>query len=177
LEELSNYRMDNRTKEQFIDDIRKGTERERLAITLFKHYVRREFSFTGDIKENGVDMTGDFIEEDGKVTTGADYSIGKNELPLEVKTSVGHNSVIYLKSRQIDAYIKQGASILYVNGIEGDVPAFTLWTVEDLKQMKRTLEPTTPPGKVNGGKLSYRVVASDYRWSTFGGRERKYARY
>jgi hypothetical protein len=174
---VENYRMDSRTKEQFIQDIKVGNERERLAVTLFKNYLRREFGFTGDIKENGVDMTGDFIEDDKKVTTGADYVVGVAELPMEVKTSTGHNVDIYLKVKQIDAYIRQGASILYVNGIERDIPAFTFWTVEDLKEMRRTLEKVTPPNNINGGKLSYKIDALKYEWSTFGGRKKKYVRY
>jgi hypothetical protein len=172
---VENYRMDNRTKEQFIQDIKKGNERERLAITLFKHFLKREFGFTGDIVENGVDMTGDFIEDTKQVTTGADYMVGNN--PLEVKTSTGHNTTIYLKVKQVDSYIRQGASVLYVNGIERDIPAFTFWTVEDLKEMKRTLEKETPPNNINGGKLSYKVDAMNYEWRQFNGKEKKYVKY
>jgi hypothetical protein len=171
---MENYRMDNRTKEQFIQDIRKGNERERLAITLFKHYLRRELGFTGSIDENGVDMSGDFIENEKAVSTGADYKV--NGQLLEVKTSTGHNTMIYLKVKQIDAYIRQGASILYVNGIERDIPSFTFWTVEDLKEMKRTLEKVTPPNNINGGKLSYKVDALKYEWRQFNGKEKKYVR-
>jgi hypothetical protein len=172
---LENYRMDSRTKEQFIQDIKVGNERERLAITLFKSYLRREFGFTGSIDENGVDMSGDFIEDVKQVTTGADYKV--NGKPLEVKTSTGHNTNIYLKVKQLDAYIRQGASILYVNGIERDFPAFTFWTVEDLKEMKATLEKETPPNNINGGKLSYKVDALKYEWRQFNGKEKKYVRY
>jgi hypothetical protein len=174
---VENYRMDNRTKEQFIQDIKVGNERERLAVSLFRHYLRREFGFTGDIKENGVDMTGDFIEDVKNVNTGADYVVGVAELPMEVKTSTGHSVDIYLKVKQIDSYIRQGASLLYVNGIERDIPAFTFWTVEDLKEMKRTLTAEIPPKNINGGKLSYKIDALKYEWETFGGRKKKYVRY
>jgi hypothetical protein len=169
--------MDYRTKEQFIQDIKSGNGRERLAVTLFKYYLRREFGFTDDIVENGVDMTGDFIEDDKQVNTGADYVVGAAQLPLEVKTSTGHNTTIYLKVKQVNSYISQGASILYVNGIERDVPAFTLWTVEDLKEMKLKCEQVIPPNNVNGGKLSYKIDALDYFWSTFSGKEKRYVKF
>lgn len=172
------YRMDNRTEEQFAQDIKKGTERERLAISLFRHYLRRELGFTGDISENGVDMTGDFIADESKVSAGADYLVGENKLPLEVKTSANHTSTIYLKVRQIDSYIKQGASLLYVNGIDsfdGSIPAFTFFTLEDLKRLKRTAHMVHPMSK-NGGKLSYELDVKTLEWFTFGGKVKKYGK-
>lgn len=174
---MNNYRMDSRTQEQFEKDIQKGNERERLAITLFKSYLKREYGFTGEIKETGCDMSGAFIEDMKQVSTGADYSVGEAELPLEVKTSVGHNTTIYLKAKQIDSYIKQGASILYVNGIERNIPAFTLWTVEDLVEMKETLTKVIPPKNINGGKESYQIDALNYEWRTFAGKVKTYVKY
>lgn len=164
--------MDGRSQEQFIQDIQKGNDRERLAITLFKSFLRREFGSEIVIEENGVDMSGDFIQDARKVTAEADYKVN-GEL-MEVKTGSGHSRNIYLKVRQVDSYIKQNASLLYVNGINSQVPAFTFWTVEELKEMKRTMKGVTPPGTVNGGKLSYRLDASDYEWLTFNGKERRY---
>jgi hypothetical protein len=172
---MENYRMDGRTKEQFIEDIKKGNERERLAITLFRHYLRRDHGFTGDIIENGVDMTGDFIEDVKKVKADADYKVGKAELPLEVKTSAGHSMTIYLKERQVKSYIRQNACLLYVNGIE-EIACFTFFTVEDLKEIVRTQTPVTPH-KANGGKLSYKLDARELEWRTFGGKVKKYVRY
>lgn len=172
------YRMDSRTKEQFIADIERGNSRERLAISLFKSFLRNEFGLTGEISENGCDMSGEFIEDISKVSSGADYAVGKNKLPLEVKTSSGHTTTIYMNVKQVDSYIRQGASVLYVNGIERDVPAFTFWTVEDLKQIKRTCEKVIPPNNVNGGKESYKINALKYSWLTFAGKEKKnYVRF
>jgi hypothetical protein len=173
----NSYRMDFRSKDQFIQDIEKGNARERLAITLFKNYLIREFGFTGEITENGCDMSGEFIEDMQNVSSGADYVFGNNKLPLEVKTSTGHNTTIFLKVKQINSYIRQGASVLYVNGIERDFPAFTFWTVEDLKEMVRTCEKVIPPKGINGGKESYKIDALKYEWRTFNGKEKKYVRY
>jgi hypothetical protein len=90
---VENYRYDSRTQDQFIQDIKRGTARERLAISLFQNYLRREFGFTGVIKENGCDMSGAFIRDIRKVSTEADYLVGEAQLPLEVKTSVGHKEL------------------------------------------------------------------------------------
>lgn len=171
------YRKDFRTDEQFIQDIAKGNERERLAISLFKSYLKRTFGECPIFTDNGCDMSGEYIEDLKQVSTGADYKVGKNGLSLEVKTSVGHNREIFLKTKQLDSYIRQGASILYVQGIESDFPAFTLWTLEDLKYMRRTLKEVTPPKNINGGKLSVKVYAKDWDFLQFNGKVRKYDRY
>jgi hypothetical protein len=170
------YRMDFRTKEQFIQDIEKGNSRERLAITLFKNYLKNQLGLSVEITENGCDMSGEYIEDISKVSSGADYVVGENKLPLEVKTSVGHNTSIYLKVKQIDSYIRQGASVLYVNGIESPISAFTFWTVKDLIGIKRTCQKVIPPSGINGGKESYKIDALNYEWRTFGGKVKKYAR-
>lgn len=166
--------MDNRSKEQFIRDIKKGNERERLAITLFKSYLRNEFGFEGAIEENGCDMSGEFIEDISKVTSGADYVVGANKLPLEVKTAAGHVPTIYLKVNQVKSYIRQEASLLYVNGIERPVPAFTFFTLEDLKEIQSTCEIVTPPNNIQGGKLSYKIDAHELTWLTFAGKVKHY---
>ncbi|MGG3561615.1 hypothetical protein ABES03_08425 [Neobacillus rhizosphaerae] len=171
------YRFDVRTKEQFIVDIEKGNARERLAIILFKNFLKNQFGFYGDIVPNGCDMSGDFINDISKVNSGADYLVGENKLPLEVKTSTGHNTTIYLKVNQVDSYIRQGASVLYVNGIERPVSAFTFWTFEDLKEMRRTCERVIPPNGINGGKESFKIDALKYSWLTFAGKEKKYVRF
>ncbi|MEH7116946.1 hypothetical protein V7128_05895 [Neobacillus vireti] len=171
------YRMDFRTREQFIRDIEKGNARESLAITLFRNFLKSRFKFTGEIVENGCDMSGDFIEDISKVTAGADYLVGDNKLSLEVKTSTCHNTTIYLKVKQVDSYIRQGASVLYVNGIERPVPAFTFWTMEDLKEIKRICERVIPPNGINGGKESFKIDALNFTWLTFGGKEKKYVRF
>ena len=168
---MSSYRMDGRSEDEFIRDIQKGNERERLAMCLFEKYLRRELSFDGTIVENGVDMSGEFIQDDKKVTAEADYLV--NGLPLEVKTSKNHTTRIYLKVSQVDSYIKQGASLLYVNGIDEIQPAFTFFSLEDLKEIKEN-GPKLRPGRANGGKLSYLLHAEDYYWSTFKGGQKKY---
>lgn len=163
------YRMDSRTKEQFIHDIKKGNERERLVMILFKSYLQREFGFTGTIEENGVDMSGDFIEDENKVTTGVDYVV--NGKGLEVKTSRNRVNYIYLKTGQVNSYIKQGASLLYVNGIEDEQPIFTFFTVEDLKRIKENAPVVIPKFNINGGKKSYFLEGAELEWSTFKGGE------
>jgi hypothetical protein len=171
------YRKDFRTDEQFIQDIEKGNARERLAISLFKSYLKRTFGECPIITENGCDMSGAYIDDLKQVSTESDYKVGKNGLSLEVKTSVGHTREIYLKVKQLDSYIKQGASILFVQGIESDFPAFTLWTLEDLKYIRRTTQVITPPKTINGGKQSVKVYATDWEFHQFNGKVRKYDRY
>lgn len=173
---INSHRMDGRSEEKFARDIKVGTERERLAITLFRHYLRREEGFTDFIMENGVDMTGGYIADDSKVTAEADY-IFKGK-PLEVKTSHSHSLDIYLKVHQVRSYIKQGASLLFVNGMDdwsGKPPAFIIFSLEDLKEMEANAPKVNPINK-NGGKLSYKLDATQLHWTTFGGKVKKYVR-
>ena len=169
---MNAYRMDGRTVEEFQRDIKRGNDREAKAIKLFKTYLEREFNFTGEIQENGCDMTGAYIEDINKVSMEADYTIGANK--LEVKTSAVHSSTIYIKVSQVKSYIKQQASLLYVNGIERMTPAFTFFTVEDLKNFESTYPSVTPPNRINGGKLSFEIKCTDLYWSTFEGKEKVY---
>jgi len=169
----NSYRFDVRDEKQFKKDIELGVARERLAIALFKHYLKREHGFTGDIVENGCDMSGEFIPDISKVTAGADYLVGKNQFPIEVKTSATHSKIIYLKVQQIKSYVRQGASLLFVNGIEDDIPAFTFFTTKDLERIAQNAKKVFPV-KANGGKESYLLAASDYEWRTFAGKEKKY---
>lgn len=168
------YRMDGRTVEEFKKNIEKGNERERLAVTLFKHYLKREFNFTGDILENGIDMQGEFIEDVNHVTYEADYLFGTCGLPMEVKTSSKRATEIYLKVGQVRAYIKQGASLLYVNEIDSGQPAFTFITLEELIELSQTGTKVIPPRNINGSKQSYLIQSRNLQWSTFNGREKKY---
>lgn len=170
----NDYRMDGRTVEEFKKHIEKGNEKERLAVTLFKHFLKREFNFTGDFQENGVDMQGEFIEDVNAITTEADYLIGTNKLPMEVKTSSKHCTEIYLKTSQVNSYIKQGASLLYVNGIDSDQPAFTFLTLEDLKELNQVGLAVTPPRNVNGSKKSFLIQSRNLQWLSFNGREKRY---
>lgn len=166
--------MDTRTKEQFMQDIKNGNDRELEAVKRFRDFLYWEYGFTGEINENGCDMTGAFIEDSKQVNTGADFVVGRNKLPLEVKTSTGHNMTIYLKVKQVKSYIRQGAYVLYVNGMESYDPAFTLLTPEDLKEIVRTHEKVIPPNNINGGKESFKLDALSFEWRTFDRREKKY---
>lgn len=166
------YRMDGRTKEQFIEDIKRGNKREQRAVKLFGDFLFWEHGFIQPIVENGVDMSGDFIEDVNQVDASADYLVG--DLPMEVKTCPNHTSVIYLKVDQVNSYIKQGASLLFVNGIDRKEPAFTLFTVEDLKKFEELYYAENPPRGINGGKRSYKMFTRDIQFLTFDGKVKTY---
>ncbi|MED4841561.1 hypothetical protein P9695_14910 [Weizmannia sp. CD-2023] len=168
------YRMDSRTKEQFIQDIKRGNLREQKAIQLFQDYLYWQHGWIEPIKENGIDMSGAFIEHTEEVTTQADYVLGG--MPLEVKTCPNHTPIIYLKVEQVSSYIKQGASLLFVNGIETFEPAFTLLSANDLKEIARTHRKAFPRNGVNGGKICFETFTHEFGWSTFEGRKKHYGR-
>lgn len=169
---IDKYRLDGRTVDQFKEDVKRGTKREKEAIDLFEDFLYWEHGWIEPILENGVDMSGDFIEDVSKVTAQADFIVGG--MPLEVKTCPNHTRVIYIKVNQVKSYIKQGASLLFVNGIDRRDPAFTLWTCEDLKRFESTCPKVRPPQGICGGKLCYKFNVNEVPFLTFDGKEKKY---
>lgn len=168
---IDSYRMDGRTIEQFKADILRGTQRERVAIDLFADYLYWEHGWIHPIEDNGVDMSGAFVEA-SKVSHKADFIVGG--MPLEVKTCPNHTRVIYLKVHQVKSYIKQRASLLFVNGIDSDCPAFTFWTWRDLQRIESVCKKVFPPRNICGGRLSYMFKIEDLPFLKFDGKEKKY---
>lgn len=164
---MKGYRFDCRTEEQFIEDVKRGTERERLAISLFQGFLEKELGVEVVVEDNGVDMTGNFIHDERMVTAGADFKV--NGLPLEVKTSKNHLMKILLKKSQVRSYIHQNASLLFVSGIGSDQLAFTFFTVEDLKRIQKTAKIEQPEGRL-GGKTCFAVETSELQFMSFDGK-------
>jgi hypothetical protein len=165
---FANYRFDVRNEEEFIRDIKVGHEREQKAIELYSEFLsNNEIEHT--IEPNGSDVEGKYIRDVQQVSKDADYLL--NGEPLEVKTCQIKTETIYLKKRQIDDYIKQNSSVLFVMGIEEDEPVFTLMTPKDLVLIQKAAPCITPPRNINGGKLSYAFGRENFDFLYFDGRQ------
>ena len=108
-------RLDSRTEEEFKVDIRDTTLFENHV---FKSWYRAEGTPVHGLKGfsyNSLGRGGEFIDH-GVDTSGADFTVVHPTLgviPLEVKFSPNPN-FFTLKIHDIDAYIKEGATILVV---------------------------------------------------------------
>ena len=107
---MSMNRFDNRDKKQFKKDIKFGTLMEQYWIERFKESAN---FYIQEIRNNGADNSGEFIES-GKSTFGADYYLtGDYNGPLEVKWAPTFGKIT-LKIKDIRAYKKEKAGILFV---------------------------------------------------------------
>jgi len=157
-----NYRFDKRSKEEFAADIKASTQAEAVLLNLWLNYTERitgtrpGFRYTGCGPDDG-----EFLEN-SKVTTHADYEVEGVGL-IEVKFSKKLlPKVFHLKVRQVESYIRQGATILMVNGSDTDSPQFALISAEALRDIAENCEDI--PWQGFGGKRSYKVPVTRCIW-------------
>lgn len=151
------YRIDHRSIDQFVEDIKIGHEKERNIMNAYKQYVYENYGIKLDVKPNGVDNSGRFIY--GKVNTQADYLV--NGKPLEIKFNNKLLDFFHFKVSQLDSYIRQNANVLFVNGYETLCPVFTIMTPNHLRKVRKLKEPIYFE---KWKKQVYRLRASDYVW-------------
>lgn len=156
------YRADKRNLTQFKRDIKIGNETERKIINMYKEYFMEVYGLHIDIQENGCDNSGEFLEED-QISSSADFIV--NGQRLEVKFNNEKLSYFHIKERHIHSYIKQGASVLWVNGWKTKRPRFT---VIDPRLLIRIVNNNdTIRLREWGNKEAYRLYAEDYQWHSF----------
>lgn len=137
------YRADNRSMEQFKEDIKEGN---RIESEIIQRYCdKMGYSYTqlghddGEFKEKSNSLA-DFLV-DGKV--------------LEVKFCRNKIKKFHLKKHHVDEYIKQGAMILFVMGWDEKEPIYTLIDPRNI---------INNPVKVFWNKLTYICKAKDFKW-------------
>jgi len=113
-------RFDNRTQQQFADDVYFGTAIENY---FWEQWVarcaNREDIMLSNPRDNGVDNNGAFIASGD--TSGADYMadidypgiIVKEDHPIEMKWVPTFGKVT-LKKADMESYLKEGCSILFI---------------------------------------------------------------
>lgn len=153
------YRMDVRTKDEFIHDISHSTEVESKIINAYKNQME-EKGYVINVSDNGCDNDGSILEDD-KVNTDADFNV--NGKPLEVKFNKERLSEFHIKRYQLLSYIKQGASILWVNGWSTRNPRFTILKVKDLKEIYLDNSSIVEFNSW-GGKKCHKIYPENYRW-------------
>lgn len=156
---ISNYRKDIRSKEQFQKDIKYGNEAEKEIINIFKENI---FDKNITIVENGCGMDGELLDEN-LVSTKADYLLDGS--PLEVKFNNNICNVFHIKESQLNSYIKQEASILWVNGYKTNDREYIILNLDELKNIKKTNKTVTV--EKWGGKKAKRLYRNELDWKKF----------
>lgn len=157
-----NYRFDRRSKEEFAADIKSSTQTEAVLLNLWLNYMERTTGQRPTFRHTGCGPDdGEFLE-DKQVTTHADYEVGGIGL-LEVKFAKKMlDKVFHLKVRQVDSYLRQGATILMVNGSDTDSPVFAIISPDTLRDITDTCE--VRPWQGFGNKRAYKIPVSRFIW-------------
>lgn len=164
-----NYRRDTRTEEQFKQDIKKRTVKERFLARL----IADELTFRGHtvtLENHGIDNTGQFIE--GKTTCDPDYEITidlDKTILADVKNS-GTNKKCTFKVHQLKQYVKCGACLILFYGtgfIDDDLTAIdykaTRWALVRPHEIRAMLDQLTVYKDPKFGyKPCVQILAKDF---------------
>lgn len=115
---MNKGRFDKRTRDVFARDILFSTNLEKYFFDQWVDRCKKRNIIISNIRDNGVDNTGQFIEN-GK-TSGADYMIDLSynqrqctDMPIEVKW-VPTFGKLTLKVGDLKAYLRESAAILFI---------------------------------------------------------------
>lgn len=158
------YRKDWRDDEQYAKDIKDGHIAERKIIHKYAEHLRKKYDIEVTIEDNGVDNSGEVIDE-SKVTSKADYIL--NGKLIEVKFINNKSTEFRFKKDQVKSYINQNATVLLVNGWQTDSPTFTIVKPDRLEEITKTHR--AKPFKTWGYKLCYFLRSYSFKWYNFEG--------
>ena len=133
-----NYRRDNRSVEQFANDIKNSTSIEQSLMTLYVKHLNK-ISKGKDVwsfVDTGVDNTGKLIKDDKRVSTEADFELFKNQVSqgkFDVKFSRKKVRNLHLKEQQLISYLKQNAKIILFMDVER--PEYILLEMNDIQKL------------------------------------------
>jgi hypothetical protein len=159
---VSAYRKDNRSENQFFNDIKIGNQTEKLIISQYADLFKKKNGSELIIIDTGCGNEGEPLSED-QISTKADYFVnGRN---LEVKFNNQLCRKFHFKASHLSSYIKQKANVLWVNGFLTDQPLYTIMKQNDLHWIRRSLPTVAFEGW--GGKEAYQLEANLFHWKAF----------
>lgn len=158
----SEYRKDWRSDAEYANDIMVGHKTEQDIIQAYAKHLRHTQGIKVTIKNNGVDNSGKVIDAKD-VTTDADFIVN-GEL-MEVKFMNNYCKNFRFKEDQLHSYIRQGATVLFVNGWKTDRPVFTLMDTKALKDIAKHTK--AQPFEGWGNKRAYFLRDSSFTWKKF----------
>ncbi len=161
----NSYRFDARSKSQFKKDIKNShiIESEialRLCLTVFNKTKKWP-----DLEANGTDVTGEFIENNRKITTSADFKINTRLVEI-TRSDIPCNRVFHQKVSKVNRSIKDNFDIIFVNGYIRDKDCPFLWLTPELMQ-EFTLKAISKYGEVlhPGAGKTGAIGKSAYRFN------------
>lgn len=158
---MSNYRYDQRSEEQFKEDIKNLTLEERALFLAWLDLIEKETGHRPIYKDTGCGKDGELLT-DAEVTTAPDFEVegyGKVEVKFS-RPKLDH--WFHLKANQVNQYLKAGATILMVNGSKEENPDFTMLKNDALQRIVDSCEQIIWRGF--GAKLAYRIPVNMFIW-------------
>jgi hypothetical protein len=168
---INEFKMDNRTKEEFIADMEKGLSNEVRAIKELRLILKNSkvekpsVIYVGSEKEGEIEF--DDNNEVADVDTFPDYLLKYKKQGrirarfLEVKTCNPHSHNMFFKVSQIHQYCEiPDVLILFIMGASTKFPMYTLVKPQDIVDLK--LQP-----QLVYGKKTYIVPKDNFHWEVF----------
>src|SRR3990167_10014726 len=127
------YRLDNRTEEQFIDQIKQCSEEELdIAIRVCIFLKKEKKKEWPRLEPHGTDFTGEFKS---KAKVDADFLI--DDILTEItKSSTKCKKFFHQKTSKVNYCLLNDANIVFVNDYKQD-PMFTIIPAKDLGQLTK----------------------------------------
>lgn len=119
-------RFDNRTKNVFKKQILEAHIREAIIILRLAIKVHAQTGKWPDIKGNGVNYLGEFIEDDKLITAEPDYQLDDRKIEITC-SKVVCPKVFHEKVNKINRMTKDGTEMVFVNGLEQVKQPKCLW--------------------------------------------------
>lgn len=158
-----NYRFDKRSPEEFAKAIKDCTLIERKLMEVYVNWLNSTKGEAYTFSDHGVDNSGEFIKDDNKVNTKADFLLhtkGKRDKKIEIKFCRPQLTRFHLKVKQVEKYIKEDVCIVNFMGIESEEPRFCILTPKVLEEALKNNK------RVNmWGKLTIRFNCVDCKWN------------
>lgn len=177
IENVNNYKFDERTQEEFIRDLQYGLSKEVQAINTFRDILNKsyigspELVYIGSEEEGQVAYSG---SEVSNINLFPDYLLKYKEHMrarfnfIEVKTCSPQSEFAYFKTKQLHQYEELGkVFILFVMGASTNHPKFILVTPQQIFNLG--VEP-----EIIYGKETLKCHISKFHWEPFTPFKRRY---
>jgi hypothetical protein len=176
--DVNKYKFDDRSKEQFIRDLKEGLAKEVQAINIFKEILKNSVIENPEVIYIGSEKEGEVIFEGNEVANVdlfPDYLLKfkKNRRArvnfIEVKVCNPQSQFAYFKKKQLEQYSEiHDVAILFVMGISTENPKFILVTPEQILNLGIAPE-------LIYGKETYKAHISLFNWEKFEAYDRRYS--
>lgn len=158
---MGNYRYDNRSEDQFKKDIKSRTAEERSLFIAWLDLIEKSSGTRPQYTDTGCGQSGELLA-DKEVSMDPDFNVegyGK----VEVKFSKPMlDKFFHLKASQVKSYLRDGATVLMINGSQEKVPQYTMLKPPALQDIIDTCK--VIPWTGFGNKPSYKIPVSKFVW-------------